>query len=169
LASREFRAHRNLRPSTQGAATGGAPAGLGEHREMRPRAGRRKKAEGLSARRARRAQETRPAQGHTARGSAGHGTEQGGARRAHQGASAGELEQGTEHGEQRQHHGSSERLGKEKAACAGKTEAERKRERKAAGRHGRCEAQQERALAATELKRELVAQAMTDTGREPRG
>jgi hypothetical protein len=54
---------------------------------------------------------------------------------------------------------------KEKAACAGKTEAERKRERKAAGRHGRCEARQERALAATEL----VAQAMTDTGREPRG
>jgi hypothetical protein len=28
---------------------------------------------------------------------------------------------------------------------------------------------QERALAATRLKRELVAQAMTDTGREPRG
>jgi hypothetical protein len=57
----------------------------------------------------------------------------------------GQREMGGDHGtqergklgrEQRQHHGSGERLGKERAAGAGETEAKRKRERKAVGHHG---------------------------------
>jgi hypothetical protein len=57
----------------------------------------------------------------------------------------GQREMGGDHGaqergklgrEQRQHHGSGERLGEERAARGGETEAERKRERKDAGRHG---------------------------------
>ena len=72
-----------------GAAEQEAPASRAQGREPRRLAlerdgGRRERATGRGDR----------AQGHTARGSAGHGTEQGGARRARQGASAGELEQG---------------------------------------------------------------------------